>query len=84
MRNCVRRFAESMDAMLDEKEEEYGKVERAIQIYWTDELIELIGHRVEKLMDMDPVTEMDEILRNIIHTANYGMMAWAKNKGYGI
>ena len=77
MRDCVRRFAEAMDAVITEKEALYGPVEGFIKKTDVSEMIgEMDGHAAET-----GVTELG--LRQLIHTANYGMMAWNKQVVFG-
>lgn len=80
VRDCVRRFAEAMDAMLTEKEEGYGPVETFIKEY--DSLhhgTAAMEHLNDALDHLDEKCD-DEDLRGLIHAANFCMMAWNRVK----
>jgi len=74
MRDCVRRFAEAMDAMLTEKEN--------AGCHLADEFIK--DSSLEYLLTSmrDQATGVVD-LRALIHTANYAMAAWNKVKIHG-
>ena len=83
MRDCVRRFAEAMDKILDEKMVTYGNPEDTITDAPLVEIINKMEEHSASASSSELHKDEAKMMRQLIHTSNLCMMGWNKVKIHG-